>query len=82
MNRNSGRRGNSYILAAMTSIAGQLGIRTLAEGVEKEDDLRFLQQIGCQYAQGFLFYRPMEAASSLPCWKKSRNYAEDCIVCR
>lgn len=35
MNRNSGRRGNSYILAAMTSIAGQLGIRSLAEGVEK-----------------------------------------------
>lgn len=63
MNRNSGRRGNSYILTAMTSIAGQIGIRSLAEGLEKEDDLRFLQQIGCQYAQGFLFYRPMEAAS-------------------
>lgn len=63
MNRNSGRRGNSYILAAMTSIAGQIGIRSLAEGLGKEDDLRFLQQIGCQYAQGFLFYRPMEAAS-------------------
>ena len=33
-------------------------IRTLAEGVETETQLRFLKEIGCDLVQGFYFYKP------------------------
>lgn len=61
MNLDAGHGANRYIMDAMTSIARKLGIHTLAEGVEKQSDLRFLQEIHCQYAQGFLFYKPMKS---------------------
>ena len=38
-------------------------LRTVAEGVETEDHLRFLREYGCQELQGYLFSRPLPAAS-------------------
>jgi EAL domain-containing protein (putative c-di-GMP-specific phosphodiesterase class I) len=42
-------------------MARQMGIRTVAEGVETEEQLSFLQDSGCDEAQGFLFSRPLSA---------------------
>jgi EAL domain-containing protein (putative c-di-GMP-specific phosphodiesterase class I) len=36
-----------------------LGIKTLAEGVEEQSQLRQLMAEGCDFAQGFLFARPL-----------------------
>ena len=30
------------------------------EGVETEEELELIRQTGCDYIQGFYFYRPME----------------------
>lgn len=47
------------IVAAVVGMAKSIGIRTLAEGVETEEQLRFLRNIGCERAQGYLIGKPM-----------------------
>lgn len=49
---------NRLILKEMVCMARELGIHTLAEGLETEEQLTFIQEIGCELAQGFRFYRP------------------------
>jgi diguanylate cyclase (GGDEF)-like protein/PAS domain S-box-containing protein len=46
------------IVEAIVALAHALGLRTLAEGVERDDDMECLRGIGCDYAQGYLFGRP------------------------
>ncbi len=47
------------IVASVVNMAKQIGIQTLAEGVETEDQYEFLHNIGCEKVQGFLFGKPM-----------------------
>jgi EAL domain-containing protein (putative c-di-GMP-specific phosphodiesterase class I) len=44
---------------AIVVMAHKLGIKVIAEGVETEQQRDLLQQIGCDYGQGFLFSRPV-----------------------
>jgi EAL domain-containing protein (putative c-di-GMP-specific phosphodiesterase class I) len=52
---------------AITGLARQLGLKTVAEGVESEQHLRQLAEIGCELVQGFFLARPLtpQAACSL-----------------
>jgi len=47
------------IVAAIVSLAGSLGMRTIAEGVETEAQARALREIGCSELQGYLYSRPL-----------------------
>ena len=47
------------ILAEMMKMASALDLDTVCEGVEKPEQVRFLQAIGCSKLQGFLFSRPL-----------------------
>jgi diguanylate cyclase (GGDEF)-like protein/PAS domain S-box-containing protein len=49
------------IVAAIMALAGSLGMAVVAEGVENEAQLGLLRRHGCQYAQGYLFAKPVEA---------------------
>ena len=51
--------GASAIIRAITTLAGALGMETLAEGVEAEDQIESLRREGCQQAQGFWYSRPV-----------------------
>ena len=51
------------IVAAIMALAGSLGMAVVAEGVENEAQLALLRRHGCQYAQGYLFAKPLEAAA-------------------
>jgi diguanylate cyclase (GGDEF)-like protein len=46
------------IVASTVSLGRALGLDVVAEGVEDEDTLAVLQELGCDLAQGFLFGRP------------------------
>lgn len=46
-------------------LAKGLGLAVIAEGVEEEAQARLLEELGCQFAQGFHLGRPMPAAQFL-----------------
>ncbi len=52
---------NLQIVKTIVTLAGNLGMEVIAEGVETEEQLNQLRLLKCQYAQGFLFSRPMNA---------------------
>jgi predicted signal transduction protein with EAL and GGDEF domain len=47
------------LVNAAIAMAHGLGITVVAEGVETEDQLDYLEQLGCDMAQGFLFSKPV-----------------------
>ena len=47
------------IVAAVVDLAANLGLRSIAEGVETPDQLDRLRALGCDQAQGYLFARPL-----------------------
>lgn len=57
-----GNGDNAAILKAVASLAEDLGIGTVAEGVETLDELNTVTRAGCNRAQGFYFSRPVPAA--------------------
>jgi diguanylate cyclase (GGDEF)-like protein/PAS domain S-box-containing protein len=66
--------GASNIVTAVIAMAHALGLPAIAEGVETEIQLHTLRQLGCDYAQGYLFARPkplnevVELLSGDPVW--------------
>jgi diguanylate cyclase (GGDEF)-like protein len=52
---------NSEILQTIISLAKNLKMRVIAEGIETENQLALLQNLGCDYGQGYLMSKPMPA---------------------
>jgi EAL domain-containing protein (putative c-di-GMP-specific phosphodiesterase class I) len=50
------------LVSATLALAGALRLSTVAEGVETEEQERFLREQGCDSAQGFRYSRPLPAA--------------------
>jgi len=46
------------LVRAILALAGTLGIDTIAEGVETQAQRDMLDELGCQYGQGYLYGRP------------------------
>jgi EAL domain-containing protein (putative c-di-GMP-specific phosphodiesterase class I) len=49
---------DASIAAAVISLAHALGLDTVAEGIETEEQLTILRSLGCDLGQGYLFGRP------------------------
>jgi diguanylate cyclase (GGDEF)-like protein len=64
---------DAAICAAIIAMAKKLGLRTVAEGIELEEQRSFLESAGCDEGQGFLYGRAMPVA-------EFSNYAEQCRV--
>ncbi|WP_200285867.1 EAL and GGDEF domain-containing protein [Rhabdochromatium marinum] len=50
---------NTALIEAIIVMAHKLGIQTIAEGVETERQRDLLRAFGCDYAQGYLYARPL-----------------------
>lgn len=53
---------DAAIVKAILALCGALGLRVVAEGVERHDQLAFLKANGCREFQGYLFGRPLPIA--------------------
>jgi len=52
------------IVKAIMQLAHSLRLEVTAEGVETDEQLRRLQDLGCDHIQGFLFSKPMDAGAA------------------
>jgi diguanylate cyclase (GGDEF)-like protein/PAS domain S-box-containing protein len=53
------------IAEAIVVMARKLGLKTIAEGVETDDQRDILAAVGCEYVQGYLYARPMPVEAFL-----------------
>jgi EAL domain-containing protein (putative c-di-GMP-specific phosphodiesterase class I) len=56
---------SASMVSAIIALALNLGMDALAEGIETEEEWRFLADRGCPYGQGYYFSRPVPAADIL-----------------
>lgn len=54
-----GNRDGEILLEHIVQMAQQMGLRITAEGVEKAEQVQFLQNVNCDDIQGFYFSRPL-----------------------
>ena len=47
------------IIDSIVKMAHQMDVRTIAEGAETREQVEFLREKGCDYIQGYYFYKPM-----------------------
>ncbi|MBM4267443.1 MAG: EAL domain-containing protein [Deltaproteobacteria bacterium] len=62
-----GDHGSRVIVRAVISLAHELGLAVVGEGVETPKQLEFLREHGCDTAQGFLLCPPLPA-DEVPSW--------------
>ncbi len=49
---------NRLILGALVRFSRQIALHTLIEGLENEEQMKFVRDIGCELVQGFYYYQP------------------------
>lgn len=57
----SDNKSGIHVVAAVISMAKAVGVKTLAEGVETQEQLDILMELGCDAVQGYLLGRPVPA---------------------
>lgn len=55
---------NCEIVRAIVTLAHSLGLDVVAEGIETEQQLTQLRNLGCEYGQGYLFSKPVDVAAA------------------
>jgi EAL domain-containing protein (putative c-di-GMP-specific phosphodiesterase class I) len=63
------RGSKDYLLCeSILRMAHSLGLQVVAEGIETEEQRALLEELGCDYGQGYLLGRPMPAEALASCW--------------
>lgn len=65
---------SATIVSAILAMAKELHIETIAEGIETEQQLAFLLERDCQYAQGYYFSKPLSATDFTKLLKSKIKY--------
>ena len=64
------REDDLTLVSTIIAMARSLELKVVAEGVEDQEQLNKLMELGCNYAQGFYFSKPIEAEKVLPYLQK------------
>ena len=59
---NIGKSRDEKIIRTVISMAKELGLTVIVEGVETEEQVNFLKNINCEYGQGYFWAKPMPIA--------------------
>lgn len=72
---NVGENGeNSEILMTIISLAQNLSMRVIAEGIETESQLQLLKNLGCDYGQGYLMSKPLPLEEAEKALRQARPW--------
>ena len=61
------------ITAAIIALAGKLDLKVIAEGIENEQQFKFLMQHGCDEGQGFFLSKPVDDTQCLELLKRNNQ---------
>jgi EAL domain-containing protein (putative c-di-GMP-specific phosphodiesterase class I) len=61
------------IVKAIVEMAHSLRLEVIAEGVETDEQLCQLRELGCKYVQGFLFSRPVDTEAAEHLYREIRE---------
>ena len=64
------------IVRVIVMLAHSLQLKVVAEGVETEEEVRYLRKIGCDMAQGYFFSRPVDEAAIRELLKRNETLAQ------
>mgnify|MGYP002387015237 CR=1 FL=1 len=53
---------DASIVAAVIDMGKKMGLKVIAEGVETEEQMKFLQSMKCDFMQGYYFSKPLPPA--------------------
>jgi EAL domain-containing protein (putative c-di-GMP-specific phosphodiesterase class I) len=68
---------DAAIVQAIVSMAHSLGLKIVAEGVETNEQLAFLRELGCEMIQGFIYSKPLPAPALGEILAQGRKLSED-----
>jgi diguanylate cyclase (GGDEF)-like protein/PAS domain S-box-containing protein len=72
INKLTAKGENQEIILSIMSLAKSLNFSVIAEGVELDHQLKQMQDLNCQFGQGFLFSKPMEP-NAIDAWVESEE---------
>lgn len=53
-------RNEEAVIEQIIQLSKRLGLKTIAEGIEREEQRKLIAELGCDFAQGYLLAKPME----------------------
>jgi diguanylate cyclase (GGDEF)-like protein len=65
---------DASIISAIIALAHNLNLKVVAEGVETEEQLKFLRKLQCNEVQGYLFSKPLHADEFVQLLNKLSKY--------
>ena len=71
---------DTRMLKLIIDIAKHLSVPVIAEGVETEEQLRALKDLGCDIVQGYFFSRPVPADQLTPLLIERRGISEEALI--
>lgn len=65
------------VISSVVDLANKLDMKVISEGVETEEQVEFLADIGCHMVQGFFFAKPMTVRDFEKLWESDRSPKND-----
>ena len=72
--------GNAGIVRAIIRLATDLGMKTVAEGVETHEMAQQLRALGCEYGQGYYFSRPLDPDAAMALLQPRQQWQEKGLI--